>query len=120
MNMLLKSDKIVIFYIEKVTKLSLLCYFDKWIGENMKRLLMDRLIKWKDTKDRKPLLLKGVRQVGKTHLLKEFGRNQFRECHYPVLRRNDSVNSAKPRHPAWLFHDATGIRAASGESRGAL
>ncbi len=48
----------------------------------MKRLLMDRLIIWKDGKERKPLLLKGVRQVGKTHLLKEFGRNLFREYHY--------------------------------------
>ena len=48
----------------------------------MKRFLMDRLIQWKGSKDRKPLLLKGVRQVGKTYLLKEFGRIHFRECHY--------------------------------------
>src|SRR3569832_1432501 len=48
----------------------------------MKRLLMDRLVEWKKSKDRKPLLLKGVRQVGKTHLLKEFGHTHFRKCHY--------------------------------------
>ncbi len=48
----------------------------------MKRLMMDRLIQWKQSKERKPLLLKGVRQVGKTHLLKEFGRRNFREYHY--------------------------------------
>ncbi len=39
----------------------------------MKRLIMQQLIKWKDSPYRKPLILKGVRQVGKTWLLKEFG-----------------------------------------------
>ncbi|MGL5627135.1 MAG: ATP-binding protein [Candidatus Rhabdochlamydia sp.] len=48
----------------------------------MKRKMMDRLIAWKQEKPRKPLLLKGVRQVGKTHLLKEFGRVYFPQCHY--------------------------------------
>ncbi len=43
---------------------------------------MGQLIAWKTEKERKPLLLKGVRQVGKTHLLKEFGRQSFRKCHY--------------------------------------
>ncbi len=48
----------------------------------MKRQLMERLLKWKNEKNRKPLLLKGVRQVGKTYLLKEFGRLHFPQCHY--------------------------------------
>jgi len=48
----------------------------------MKRKLMDRLIQWKNEKDRKPLLLKGVRQVGKTFLIKEFGRLHFPQFHY--------------------------------------
>jgi predicted AAA+ superfamily ATPase len=48
----------------------------------MKRLIMDRLVRWKRDKNRKPLLLKGVRQVGKTYLLKEFGRLHFRQTHY--------------------------------------
>ena len=48
----------------------------------MKRILMERLVRWKDEKDRKPLLLKGVRQVGKTFLLKEFGRLYFPVCHH--------------------------------------
>src|ERR1700719_452898 len=48
----------------------------------MKRKMMDRLLKWKEEKPRKPLLLKGVRQVGKTHLLKEFGSRNFPEYHY--------------------------------------
>lgn len=48
----------------------------------MKRKLMDRLIQWKGEAGRKVLLLKGVRQVGKTFLLREFGRLHFQECHY--------------------------------------
>lgn len=48
----------------------------------MKRLMMDQLLAWKEEKGRKPLLLKGVRQTGKTTLLKEFGRLHFPECHY--------------------------------------
>ncbi len=48
----------------------------------MERLLTRRLLQWKTEKDRKPLILKGVRQVGKTHLLKELGRCHFTSCHY--------------------------------------
>lgn len=40
----------------------------------MKRFILDDLIKWKNSKYRKPLILKGVRQVGKTWILKEFGK----------------------------------------------
>lgn len=40
----------------------------------MKRTLMKELVKWKDKPDRKPLLIQGARQVGKTWLIKEFGR----------------------------------------------
>lgn len=48
----------------------------------MKRLAMSRLLKWKEEKGRKPLILKGVRQTGKTYLLKEFGRLHFSRYHY--------------------------------------
>ena len=48
----------------------------------MKRQMMTRLLQWKDEEDRKPLLMKGVRQVGKTYLLKEFGRLHFPRYHY--------------------------------------
>lgn len=43
----------------------------------MERLIMKRLLDWKSSPYRKPLILKGVRQVGKTWILKEFSR-----CHY--------------------------------------
>ncbi|MDR1197121.1 MAG: AAA family ATPase [Candidatus Nomurabacteria bacterium] len=48
----------------------------------MKRKLMDELKKWKVSKDRKPLLMKGARQVGKTYLLQEFGRNEYDSVAY--------------------------------------
>lgn len=40
----------------------------------MRRLILDKLRRWKESPYRKPLILKGVRQVGKTWILKEFGR----------------------------------------------
>ena len=39
----------------------------------MKRLLMEKLIEWKHSPDRMPLVVQGVRQCGKTYLIKEFG-----------------------------------------------
>lgn len=48
----------------------------------MKRFIMDDLVKWKDSKYRKPLILKGVRQVGKTWILKEFGRLYYDNVAY--------------------------------------
>lgn len=43
---------------------------------------MKELLKWKGGDGRKPLILKGVRQTGKTHLLKEFGKLHFPRYHY--------------------------------------
>lgn len=40
---------------------------------DLKRDIMQKLVKWKDRDDRKPLLLTGVRQCGKTYVCKEFG-----------------------------------------------
>ena len=48
----------------------------------MKRLLIDNLITWKNSKNRLPLVLKGARQVGKTWLLNEFGRVAFDDVLY--------------------------------------
>lgn len=48
----------------------------------MERTRMNSLLEWKEKKNRKPLILQGARQVGKTHLLKEFGRRHFEKYHY--------------------------------------
>lgn len=51
----------------------------------MQRTLMDELVAWKDSERRKPLILNGARQVGKTWLLKEFGRLHFEDVAYVSL-----------------------------------
>ena len=48
----------------------------------MERRLMSQLLAWKESKNRKPLILKGARQVGKTWLLKEFGKRYFKKVAY--------------------------------------
>jgi len=48
----------------------------------MKRNIQTDLMAWKAKKDRKPLLLMGARQVGKTYVLKDFGETSFRKTHY--------------------------------------
>ena len=45
----------------------------------MERMLMARLKEWKSSPTRKPLLLYGARQVGKTWLLEEFGRSEYKD-----------------------------------------
>jgi predicted AAA+ superfamily ATPase len=48
----------------------------------MKRFLMSDLVDWAQKKDRKPLIIKGARQVGKTWLMREFGRQTFADVFY--------------------------------------
>ena len=48
----------------------------------MKRNAIEQLKKWKENPRRKPLLLLGARQVGKTWLMKEFGRQCFEQVAY--------------------------------------
>lgn len=48
----------------------------------MKRFILDELLKWKESKYRKPLILKGARQVGKTYILKEFGKLNYEGVAY--------------------------------------
>jgi len=54
----------------------------------MKRTIYKSLLKWKSAARRKPLLLQGARQVGKTYLLKAFGKNEFRNVHYLNFERD--------------------------------
>ena len=48
----------------------------------MKRFIMNELIKWKNSDDRKPLIVRGARQVGKTYILKEFGNENYENVAY--------------------------------------
>lgn len=57
----------------------------------MERLIMQELIAWKDRRGRKPLILLGARQVGKTYVLKEFGRREFESVAYINCDNNAMV-----------------------------
>ncbi len=48
----------------------------------MERFILKKLLKWKNSPYRKPLILQGVRQVGKTWILKEFGRRCYENVAY--------------------------------------
>ena len=58
----------------------------------MQRFIMNNLIKWKNSKDRKPLILKGARQVGKTYILKEFGRMYYDNVAYFNFDHDDGLD----------------------------
>jgi len=57
----------------------------------MERQVLDKLKLWKDRTDRKPLIMRGARQVGKTWLLKEFGRQCFKDVCYANFEETRSL-----------------------------
>lgn len=48
----------------------------------MYRKVIEKMLEWKDSEDRKPLILKGARQVGKTWLMKTFGKEYYKNFVY--------------------------------------
>ena len=58
----------------------------------MNRYLMKKLITWEKTITRKPLLLWGARQVGKTYILQEFGKTHFPKTHYFNFEKSPSLH----------------------------
>jgi len=63
----------------------------------MKRNIYSKLLDWKNSHDRKPLILDGARQVGKTWILKEFGANEYKNVAY--------INCDKTIEMKSLFYD---------------
>jgi predicted AAA+ superfamily ATPase len=61
----------------------------------MKRTITESLNDWKSSANRKPLILRGARQVGKTYTLKEFGGAAFPRCHY--------INFEEDERPGRIF-----------------
>ncbi len=61
----------------------------------MERLILKKLVAWKNNKKRKPLLLNGARQVGKTYLVKEiFGKQYFDNIIYVNFETNNIISKA--------------------------
>ena len=59
----------------------------------MKRNAIEQLLAWKNSTDRKPLVLKGARQVGKTWLMEEFGRLYYDDTFYFNFDEEDELQS---------------------------
>ena len=54
----------------------------------MQRFAIEQLLEWKNRVNRKPLIIKGARQVGKTWLMQEFGRQYFKKTAYISFYNN--------------------------------
>ncbi len=59
----------------------------------MERELMNQLVQWKNDSNRKPLVLKGCRQTGKTWLMKEFGKRYFKHVAYINFDHNPRMQA---------------------------
>ena len=59
----------------------------------MERIATTELIKWKRNPDRKPLLIRGARQVGKTWLIKDFGKREYEQIAYVNLESSKSLQA---------------------------
>lgn len=59
----------------------------------MERLLFSKLAKWKDKKKRKPLIIQGARQVGKTWIMKELGKRYFENTVYINFENNERMKN---------------------------
>ena len=59
----------------------------------MNRTIFSQLEKWKNSSNRKPLILRGARQVGKTWTMKEFGKRYFKNIAYVNFDNNTSLKS---------------------------
>lgn len=68
----------------------------------LKRDITSKLEAWKTSPFRKPLILKGARQVGKTKVLKEFGRSQFQNTAYVSLEK---ISQDRPSEYAQFFEE---------------
>ncbi|MHA1558698.1 MAG: ATP-binding protein [Alphaproteobacteria bacterium] len=69
----------------------------------MKRKITKKLLEWKNSSNRQPLLVYGARQVGKTYAVNEFGRNQYDNLIYVNFETNltiatDLTNDISPHH----------------------
>ena len=60
----------------------------------MDRTIMKDLISWKNKKNRKPLILQGARQVGKTWIMKEFGKKNYKYVAYVNMDNNNHMKES--------------------------
>ena len=78
------------FYVQKNVSL-LTNHVQKNVSNIMERLVLQQLKEWKERKDRKPLIVNGARQVGKTWALREFAKREYAKEAYIICRKNELV-----------------------------
>ena len=78
----------------------------------MRRDAYDRLLAWKRAPGRKPLVMRGARQTGKTYLLQAFGREQYAATHYFNFERTPDLAGFFERDldPARIVRDLSTSR----------
>ncbi len=89
------------YFFEKMCKTGIdnckkMCYYSietKKEGVCMERRAIQSLIKWKNSEERKPMVLKGARQVGKTWLMKEFGQKHYKSYAYFNFDEEEQLKS---------------------------
>ncbi len=87
----------------------------------MYRNAINKLIEWKNDPERKPLVLKGARQVGKTWLMKEFGKTNYKNYVYFNFDEDDSLKSIfetnkNPERIIELLSLVSGVKIEQGET----
>ena len=78
----------------------------------MERKIINKLIEWKNSKNRKPLIIHGARQVGKTYIIKQFGKEYYDNLIYVNFETNqelsdqitDNINASYIIHKLELFY----------------
>ncbi|MCL2129219.1 MAG: ATP-binding protein [Treponema sp.] len=85
------------------------------------RTAYKELLVWKSSKNRKPLIVYGARQVGKTWLLKEFGQNEYKTTVYINFDKETDVHkyfagNISPRYIIAGLEDHTGKKITPGET----
>lgn len=80
--------------VAKVLNYTPVCVKIKVYGGNvMYRLFESKLLDWKNTGMKKPLMVIGVRQIGKTYLIEKFGKENFEEYLYFNLEKDEEVKN---------------------------
>ena len=69
----------------------------------MLRFAMEKLHAWKEKNNRKPMMIMGARQVGKTWLMKEFGRTCYEKVAYISFYNNKRMDMANRLFPILRF-----------------
>lgn len=110
--------------LEKITTSLTFPYFFLFLRQLyiiMKRKITTALKEWKQRKGRKPLLVNGARQIGKTYSINEFGRTDFSDSVYINLETNPLVKDVfegniEPQSLIPLLESLTGKRIIAGET----